>query len=268
MPVKIPTCNVSALELTCCLIVRSERFYAKTFFSCQSVATLCVVLLPLFVTKTASYGAASKACYDWSFSWRNETHFDVGSQKNYDPEWDMDDSANWHLFPMHLFNSISTVMSLFGFGVWLFFSTHNSDVARDLDRTCRKKNDCIFSTIYFTRALTIASSRVFLAVGSYFALQWLANILVAATILGDNCVQSYTAHTVLILVSFLASSGLSIIGTNLLCHRYLVEKARVMIKLYGTSATHIPRPIFRICTLITHTPNHVFLSCLCHRLFF
>ena len=31
-----------------------------------------------------------------------------------------------------------------------------------------------------------------------------------------------------------ATIGLSLIGTNLLCHRYLVEKARVMIKLCGT----------------------------------
>ena len=32
------------------------------------------------------------------------------------------------------------------------------------------------------------------------------------------------------------------IGTNLLCHRHLVEKARVMIKLYGTSTlmSHVP----------------------------
>ena len=78
--------------------------------------------------------------------------------------------------------------------------------------------------------------------GSYFALQWLANFLVAATALGQNCVQSETANSVLFLVNLLAAYGLSGIGTNLLCHRYLVEKARVMIKLYGTS------------TLISHAP--------------
>jgi hypothetical protein len=69
-------------------------------------------------------------------------------------------------------------------------------------------------------------------VGSYFALQWLANILVAATTLASNCVQSETAHSVLLFVNLLAQYGLSVIGTNVLCHRYLVEKARVMIKLY------------------------------------
>jgi hypothetical protein len=79
-------------------------------------------------------------------------------------------------------------------------------------------------------------------VGSYFALQWLANFLVAATALGQNCVQSETAGVVLDLVNQLAAYGLSVIATNLLCHRYLVEKARVMKKLYGTSTlmSHVP----------------------------
>ena len=134
----MPTCNPSALELAIYLTVRSETFYPKTFFSCQSVATLLVILLPLFVTNTASYSAASTACYDRTFAWSNVTYFDVDSQW-YDPEWDMDDNSSWNLFPVHLFNSISTVMSLFGFWVWLFFSPYNSDVARALDRTCTKK---------------------------------------------------------------------------------------------------------------------------------
>jgi hypothetical protein len=117
--------------------MRSETFFTKTFFACQSVATLCVILLPLFVTNTTSYGAARADCYDMSFALRNVTMFDVDAPK-YDPEWDMDDAADWRLFPVHLFNSIATVMSLFGFWVWLFLSPQNSDVARDLDRTCTK----------------------------------------------------------------------------------------------------------------------------------
>jgi hypothetical protein len=67
----------------------------------------------------------------------NVTKFDVDSP-SYDPEWGMEDGAEYNLFPVHLFNSISTVVSLFGFMVWLFFSPHMADVARDLDRTCMK----------------------------------------------------------------------------------------------------------------------------------
>jgi hypothetical protein len=141
------TCSASAFELALYLIVRGETFYKKTFFTCQCIATLLVALLPLFVTSTASYGAARKVCHDYTFMRLNATKFDVDSAQ-YDPEWDMEDSANFDLFPQHLLNSISTVVSLFGFWVWLFFSPHVSDVAqdrslrqqhkRDLDRTCTK----------------------------------------------------------------------------------------------------------------------------------
>ena len=96
----------------------------------------------------------------------------------------------------------------------------------------------------------------FFSVGSYFALQWLANFLVAAAALGQNCVQSETANKLLRLVNLLASFGLSMIGTNLLCHRYLVEKARVMIKLYGIPHS-CPMSHFWICPL-KPISNHVF----------
>ena len=104
-----------------------------------------------------------------------------------------------------------------------------------------KKQLHFFNSVTLALHCSCVSSFSF-SVGSYFALQWLANFLVAATTLGGNCVQSETAYTALRLLNLLASFGLSVIGTNLLCHRYLVEKARVMIKLYGTS------------TLISHVP--------------
>jgi hypothetical protein len=102
----------------------------------------------------------------------------------------------------------------------------------------------------------------FLAVGSYFALQWLANLLVAATGLGLNCTSSTTTNTALRVVHLLASGGLSIVVTNLLCHRYLVEKARAMIKLYDSwivlsSFTSAP---FQSCGLyvLTVPPSRIF----------
>jgi hypothetical protein len=76
-------------------------------------------------------------------------------------------------------------------------------------------------------------------VGSYFALQWLANLLVTASALGQNCTLSATALVVLEPVSLLAALGLSVIVTNLLSHRYLLEKAAVMVKMYGTLRTFL-----------------------------
>jgi hypothetical protein len=183
MPETMPTCNPSAFELACCVIVRSDTFYPKTFFTCQSVATLLVILVPLFVTNTASYGAASKVCYDRAFALRNETYFDVESLK-YDPEWDMDDNSTWALFPAHLFNSIATVMSLFGFWVWLFFSPHNSEVARALDRTCKLRKKLLhtstISRLTFTNSLVDCPY-----VGSYFPLRGLQIINCTSSIFNN-----------------------------------------------------------------------------------
>ena len=104
---------------------------------------------------------------------------------------------------------------------------------------------------------TIAASRVFFfSVGNYFTLQWLANLSVAATALGQNCMQSEMAHAVLLLMNLLATP-LSVIGTNLLCHRYLIEKARVVIKLYDTSALTSHVLSFGSTILITHRFSHI-----------
>ena len=67
-------------------------------------------------------------------------------------------------------------------------------------------------------------------------MQWLANLLVTAASLGYNCVASEMVYTILTFTSLLVSHGLSGIGTNLLCHRYLCEKARVMLEASLASA--------------------------------
>ena len=122
----------AAAELACLLATRSEAFHPKAFITGIIAITLCVFLLPLFVTGTWSYRAASTLCYDWNFIRLNATHFDVESPL-YDLDWEMDDAATWHLFPLHLFNSTSTAVSLFGLCLWLFFSPHLS--VQDMDRT-------------------------------------------------------------------------------------------------------------------------------------
>ena len=123
--------GAAAAELACFLTTRSEAFHPQSFFAGIAAITLCVFLLPLLVTGTWSFGAASEECFDRNFARKNVTHWDVDSQ-HYDPEWDMDDAAVWHLFPVHAFNSTSMVVSLFGLWVCLFFSPHLG--ALDLDR--------------------------------------------------------------------------------------------------------------------------------------
>jgi hypothetical protein len=132
----MPTCSgaLPALELACHLIVRRRTFHARALYAFFAAITVCVVLLPLFLTDTASYGAAQKVCADRNLEKWNVIKLDVDDPRH-DPDWEFDDNAAYNLLPQHLFHSISTLLSLFGFGVWLFFSPHQSDVAKDLDRT-------------------------------------------------------------------------------------------------------------------------------------
>jgi hypothetical protein len=71
-----------------------------------------------------------------------------------------------------------------------------------------------------------------IADGSFVGLQWFANLLMTATTLSGNCTSSLEWETIGFFGTALAALGLSLIGTNLLSHRYLCEKARVMINLY------------------------------------
>jgi hypothetical protein len=51
------------------------------------------------------------------------------------PSFSMGDRRNNFLFPMHIFKSAATFMSLFGFLVWLFCGPHLGARAENLDRT-------------------------------------------------------------------------------------------------------------------------------------
>jgi hypothetical protein len=137
-------CNALACELACYFHLRSKHFYAKTFNGFLAATTACVVLLPLLLTGTTSFEAASGVCYERTFQQQKATFIidDVDSPQ-YRPDWSMDDTASWALFPAHLFNSIATIVSLSCFWVWFFFSPHSSNgQAEALDRTCESQVAC------------------------------------------------------------------------------------------------------------------------------
>jgi hypothetical protein len=218
--------SLLAIELVCYHTLRSKTFHTKTFAVFLATISCCIIMLPLFVTGTTSYGAAETACYDRAFLRHTATNIYQG--------WSMDDNANWRLFPSHLFNCVATVVSLFAFGVWLFFSPHISDQGQNLDRK-RTTPPCSItvspSPPFIVRNPCLPRSTCCL-VGSYFAVQLLANLIVACSSLSDSCPSNSTVNAVGFLLYIFGTFALSCVGTNLLCHRYLFEKARVMIKLY------------------------------------
>jgi hypothetical protein len=77
--------------------------------------------------------------------------------------------------------------------------------------------------------------------------------------LGSICVASETVYRSMTFTNILAIHGLSLIGTNLLCHRYLCKKARVMISPCAPDPLLLPpaRPPLCACP-------HPSFPTLCH----
>ena len=67
---------------------------------------------------------------------------------------------------------------------------------------------------------------------AFFAVQLLSNIVVTLSSLGANCASFDATHYIGSNVNYLTLYGVSVIGTNVLCHRYLLEKAKIMTNLY------------------------------------
>ena len=69
-----------------------------------------------------------------------------------------------------------------------------------------------------------------LSVGSYYATQLVGNVLVTATAM-YTCTSSALGFKILHLIYMLALFGINVVGSNLMCHRYLHEKATIMVKM-------------------------------------
>jgi hypothetical protein len=138
---------------------------------------------------------SKEVCYSRAFA-RVEQQAEGG-------DWDFDDNAGRYLFPAHLLNSLALAIAHVGFLMWLFLSPHmNFKEAVQLDWAC----------------------------GSFFMFNFLANLLNTGAG-AKECSSSRTPHDILLFVSILAMPGISIGVCNILCHRYLIEKAKAILKM-------------------------------------
>ena len=148
-------------------------------------------------------------------------------------------------------NALAASVSLMGYLAWLHFSPHaSSERAAILDRLCERASPLPVPHLFFKLCLVGCPNNAFrqmvtgyfcfdahrhepfvsllsCAVGCYYVVQLLGNFLVMGSGLW---VCSGNARMAVILVYFnlLFTHGVSILGTNLLAHRYMYEKARTM----------------------------------------
>ena len=137
--------------------LRSGRFYTKTFTTGLIVLCSAVVITPLVITMKFTFEDADRICEErtrrlWK-DWESPDGID----------WDLEDWENqYQLLPVHVFNCISLAVSLVCFLVWLFFSPHNTELGKELDRKCANSsppylllplflNVLLFATRYVTR---------------------------------------------------------------------------------------------------------------------
>jgi hypothetical protein len=68
-------------------------------------------------------------------------------------------------------------------------------------------------------------------VGSFYLFQVVGNLGALASQAAYMCTTSTTVFASAVALNILVTFGISAIGTNLLCHRYLLEKAKVMSRM-------------------------------------
>jgi hypothetical protein len=114
--------------------MRSKRAFPKTLVAAVVTVVVLEICLPLFITGETSFGRADDVCREQEIAKYAKRYREGGFTEKEVEQYTA--GALSHLLPGHVFNSISTVVSLLGFTTWLFHSPHTSNMAVDLDRTC------------------------------------------------------------------------------------------------------------------------------------
>ena len=114
--------------------MRGERAFPKTLVAALVAVAVLEICLPLFITGKTSFEGADDACREQEIAKYAKRYREGGFTEKEGEQYTA--NALGHLLPGHVFNSISTVVSLLGFTTWLFHSPHTSNVAVDLDKTC------------------------------------------------------------------------------------------------------------------------------------
>jgi hypothetical protein len=106
-------------------------------------------------------------------------------------------ASNSTLLPSHTLNMLSVGVSLLSLLLWALCSPHDSEHSEKLD----------------------------MCLGSYFFFQLVSKLFVAVAQVGSVCTASKSGYAVAEFSYILCFFSFSVVATNLLCHRYLLEKS-------------------------------------------
>jgi hypothetical protein len=240
-------------EAACRRAVRKRPSVRMSLAVFLPALLVCLALLPLLLTQTSSLPEAHSAC--WELAWENwlEAAKDMDEKEAEEYLEGYTSNIAVYLNPSHGFNIASAAFSLFCFLLWMFITPHtsSSEARLDLQRKppppptkCKIKCSnahtpsllflfCLASNQMLTPLFVVFFvSRRIIQVGSFYGLQVLGHFCVVASVAVGSCPPTLGIDVVSQLVFFLTYFGISILGTNLLCHRYLLEKAKTMSKMY------------------------------------
>jgi hypothetical protein len=184
--------------------LRQKSFPLASFAFMLLVSTILVASEVLFMTATLSYQEAERVC-----EIRRESVFPTLSG---DQQESNEFGSNTGLFPRIVCELAMLAASLTGLFFWLFGSPHCPAKAAALDRK----------------------------LGSFFGFNYLGSLFTIAFGNMNICTSSKTMYLTTNLLYLAMCIGIGLVGTNLLCHRYLLERAIIMNNITTNGARSPP----------------------------
>ena len=186
-------CSVSAMEKCVHKKVRGLSQTGRALLAAVWISfAVTSACLPLMVTRSLTFFDAEEECRSRNMQLR---------ENNPDFTFSNPEAAIYFLLPLHYFNMAATAVSLFCGLLWLFGSPHFK-IRDDLDR----------------------------ALGTFCMIQIVGNVCVSTSNL-YICTNNFQTYQLLINMYMLSLFGISVLGSNLFAHRYMLEKAKIMAHL-------------------------------------
>jgi hypothetical protein len=185
--------KMTRVETKCHEWMRHANFSRRWFAIILLPLSVLAVCQPLIMTQTSTFEEADELCLQ---------RFDVVIAKlGTDSVLSRDYWENSSAGAVNYAHIASVFISLAGLLLWLFCSPHQESLdAAPLDRK----------------------------LGSFFGFLYLGSVFAIVFGVLSVCTSSKAVHLATIFLFTVSTLGISLLATNLLCHRYLLERASII----------------------------------------